>query len=161
MKKNNFLFILAAMIIILFVACNSEDGNAEETTKTEEIATSEAREKLYKEVMKIHDDVMPKMSDINRAKRKLRDYIEIGSTLEDPVKSKINTIITELVIAERGMEDWMQTFRKPKGDTPEAEAIAYLNNEKAKISEVSDRMLKSLEAATQMLEQLKTKAPGK
>ena len=59
--------ILLALISIGFIACTDQAAELQ---------------KLEDEVIKIHDDVMPKMADINRVKRKLKG-LENDSTLNE------------------------------------------------------------------------------
>ena len=70
------------------------------------------------------------------------------------VKTKVETQIAELVAAEESMMDWMKEFRQPKDGDPEEKVVAYLKDEKTKISRVSDQMLESLENGSQLLNQL-------
>ena len=99
-----------------------------------------AYEKLYDEVMVIHDEVMPKMTDINRAKKKLRK-------LKDGSNEELITLqIEQLDAADEAMMSWMHEFDNPELPTLE-ENLNYLNKEKVKIQQVSDQMLQSLQEA--------------
>jgi hypothetical protein len=99
-----------------------------------------AYQKLYDEVMVIHDDVMPKMTDINRAKKKLRK-------LKDGTNDELITLqIEQLDAADEAMMSWMHEFDSPELPTLE-ENLEYLNAEKDKIQAVSDQMLQSLKEA--------------
>lgn len=103
-----------------------------------------AYEKLYDEVMVIHDDVMPKMTDINRAKKKLRK-LKDGTNEE-----QITTQIQELDAADEAMMSWMHEFDAPELPTL-AENLEYLDAEKIKIQHVSDQMLRSLQEADMLI----------
>ena len=103
-----------------------------------------AYEKLYDEVMVIHDDVMPKMTDINRAKKKLRK-LKDGTNEE-----QITTQIQELDAADEAMMSWMHEFDAPELPTL-VENLEYLNAEKIKIQHVSDQMLRSLQEADMLI----------
>ena len=142
-------YIIFFSILIFFqIGCTSDINKNSESELSD-------REKLYKEVMKIHDDVMPKMSDINRVKRNLKDQLEEGKIVNDQMKQKINASIDELIAAEDSMMDWMREFKAPKDADPDEKVIKYLNEEKLKISRVSDQMLSSLQNGSNILDQLK------
>lgn len=103
-----------------------------------------AYQKLYDEVMVIHDDVMPKMTDINRAKKKLRK-------LKDGTNEELITLqIEQLDAADEAMMSWMHEFDAPELPSL-AENLDYLNKEKTKIQEVSDQMLLSLKEADMLI----------
>lgn len=145
---NRFIFLIFFFsLLVLQSSCVSENKESKEPELTE-------RESLYKEVIEIHDAVMPKMSDINRVKRKLQDLFEANSSKDDRVKTKLNFAIDELIAAENSMMDWMKAFKAPKKADPDEQVINYLKEEKLKISRVSDQMLTSLDNGTQLMEAL-------
>ncbi len=152
MSRTTF-FISLLTFLLLQSACGSDSKKPEESIEVNETQISD-RELIYQEVMKIHDAVMPKMSEINRIKRKLRDQMENDASLSDSEKTSVNITIEELAEAEAGMMDWMQAFRAPKKDDPDQKVIDYLNSEKVSISQVSDQMLKSIKKGTDLLNQL-------
>lgn len=121
------------------VACTP----AEETAQAKESETelTEAKtpiELSWDEVMVVHDEVMPKMSDLNRLKKEL---------LQDSVKHA--ALLEKITAAEDGMWDWMHqlTPLKEVKTMPEAEAKAYLDQEMERISKVKRQMLESIETA--------------
>lgn len=100
-------------------------------------------QKLYDEVMEVHDAVMPEISTINKLKRTIRKI--------DPQDSMTVALIKELGDADEAMMSWMADF-KPKKDQEESEQLAYLASEKLKISKVSDQMLGSINKAKAYLD---------
>ncbi len=142
MKKCSFIISIITFSLFQF-ACSSE--------KKPEL---NEREKLHQEVMEIHDAVMPKMSDINRVKRKLADLMATDSMLTEEAKIALTNGIAALITAETSMTGWMRAFEAPKPSVPDKKAIEYLNNEKEKISSVSDQMLNSLKKGEELLSQL-------
>lgn len=111
---------------------------------------------LFDEVMKIHDDVMPKTADINRIQRKLKKHLKSnGEQMDATQKENILTTLDQLTKADDMMYDWMKKFEAPKSTVKEAEALQYLQSEKDKISKVSEAMLSSIDKGTKLLEQLK------
>jgi len=108
-----------------------------------------AREKLYIEVMEIHDDVMPEMSTIHRLKKQLK---AIDTTIvKSPDYPTILTHLNLLEKADEGMMGWMAEFDNPAPNAEEPIALDYLEKEKIKISEVRDQMRKSILSAQTIL----------
>lgn len=92
-------------------------------------------DQLDREVMLIHDEVMPMISDMVKVRRSLEDRLtDQDSTTQMARKNAI----AALKEAEKGMWDWMAQYRKPK--TGDADAVEYLASQKAAIQSVSDAM---------------------
>lgn len=110
-------------------------------------------EKMYKEVMIIHDEVMPEMSTIQRLKKQISKVDT--SSLVDLSPDILMNQITQLEKADNAMMDWMASFKKPKKDTPQEIAIAYLYEEKKSITEVKNIMLTSIADGKKLMEKIK------
>jgi len=120
-------------------------------------------EKLEKEVMMIHDAVMPKMSElvtlegsISKKITHLDSLLQItpnDTALQQSLKQSL-TLASQLKKADEGMMDWMHKY---KGDSlkklPPLQAIQAFTQEKIKIEQVSDDMLKSMEEAQNFIKQ--------
>lgn len=114
-------------------------------------------ETLEKEVMMIHDAVMPKMgelvaleSSISKKITQTDSLLNItpnDTSLQRTLKQSLN-LATQLKKADEGMMNWMHQY---KGDSlkklPMEQAIQAFTKEKIKIEQVSDDMLKSMEEA--------------
>lgn len=120
-------------------------------------------EKLEKEVMMIHDAVMPKMGElvalegsISKKITRLDSLLQItpnDTVLQQSLKQSL-TLASQLKKADEGMMDWMHEY---KGDSlkklPSLQAIQAFIQEKIKIEQVSDDMLKSMEEAQNFIKQ--------
>lgn len=102
---------------------------------------------LYKEVMEIHDAVMPEMSTIHAIKRDLKDI------QTDKTKDLVLENIKALDDADEAMMAWMAAFKLPEDKSSEKE---YLEAEKIKISQVSELMYTSIKNGKQVLDSLKS-----
>lgn len=113
-------------------------------------ATKEEKEldKMYDEVMLIHDEVMPEMSTINRLSRSLKADVDEITDLSE--KDAYLNMIKELQVADDGMMDWMSKFKKPKLDDIE-KAKAYYLEQKEAITDVKYKMETSIEKARKMV----------
>ena len=106
------------------------------TNKANEIET------LHEEVMRIHDEVMPKQSALSEAQMEIKKWIARQPD-EFQISDDINSKYIALQEAEEAMWEWMNQYSKPSEDNIDA-AVAYLNDQKIKISEVREKMLNSL-----------------
>jgi hypothetical protein len=102
---------------------------------------------LYDEVMKVHDEVMPKMNDIYKLKEQLKDKIANTPDMVEEKKKEIESIITQLDSASEGMMVWMRKFNPLPDSTGEEQAKEYLEGEMEKIKKVKEDVRKALEEA--------------
>ncbi|HEY3401911.1 MAG TPA: hypothetical protein VGK59_00910, partial [Ohtaekwangia sp.] len=65
---------------------------------------------LYDEVMKVHDEVMPKMNDIYKLKQDLKKKLDESKDLADDKRKEIEATIAQLDSASDGMMVWMREF---------------------------------------------------
>ena len=159
--KTKSLLILLTLFIF---ACKGEapkvNTSPGEVRKKEMSANKAAQETLYDEVIAIHDEVMPKMSDINRVKRALQEHAS-GLTspkceFQEADRGKIKGMVAKLEEADEAMMQWMRNFKKPENVSHE-KMMVFLESEKVKISDVSDLMLSSLEKGEKLMEDLEKK----
>ncbi len=125
--------VLLLSVIISLTACNQQ---AEENQKTQTVA--------WYEMMKIHDEVMPKTSEINRLSRNLKGMKE---EVPDILESQYNVALQKLEAAEEGMMTWMSELQQldaMRKNKSHEEIMGYLNGEKRKIETVRKDMLNSI-----------------
>ena len=106
MKRLLFLSCL-----FLGVAC----GNAGQSSEKMNEAKSETltvEQKLWDEMMVIHDEVMPKMSDISRIRRHLNAYLKSHPDLMNEQKMNIENAIVYLDKGDEGMMLWMNNLKQ-------------------------------------------------
>jgi len=116
-------------------------------------------EKLEKEVMMIHDAVMPKMGELVSLESAISKRIALLNSITHDTSAqsslkKALQLSSQLKKADDGMMDWMHRY---KGDSLKklapSEAVKALTHEKINIEQVSDDMLKSIEEAQKFLKQ--------
>jgi len=105
-------------------------------------ACNQPKNPLYKEVMKIHDDVMPHTGDIVKLSRTLKKKKD---NFPEEQRAMVDQTIQELDAAEEAMMDWMSKFDSKRDEE------AYLQGEKDKIQKVSDQMYASIEKAKKLI----------
>ncbi|MEM9888278.1 MAG: hypothetical protein AAF849_20460 [Bacteroidota bacterium] len=134
------LILYVCMLCILLMGCKEANNSTQQTTEN-------TVQQAWDEMMVIHDEVMPKMSEINRLKKQL---VAQGDT----------TIVYEnLQKAEDGMWDWMHNLvsLEEVKKMEEAAAMQHLRAEIAEITEVREEMQESIEAGEQLLTKNDTK----
>lgn len=129
-------------IFFMFSACQVSHNHQQESK------LSQANQALYDEVIKIHDEVMPKQSLIAKYRDTLDIELKDKQIQKDSILlSKYQQIRQELNYAYQAMNLWMQEFEADYEGKSEEEIRAYLQKEKEKISKVGEKMRNSLEAA--------------
>ena len=109
---------------------------------------SDANQALYDEVMLVHDEVMPKMSDIHKLRKQIRKAYPDKSVAGYEASL---VVLTKLEEADEGMMEWMANFKVPE-ETDATEQKAYLMQEKVAIQKVSDDMYAAMAAAKKLLQ---------
>ena len=152
------MFVFKNFIIVFFLglmgltACNSEP-RSKEPSQTDQKEMSEL-DKLRDKVIGIHDEVMPKMGNLERAARDLAELVA-GEGMDPEAVSKINAQIQALEDANESMMEWMRNYSPPGLDVSDTDKMAYYESQLVKVNKVKSNMLGALESAENMLEELK------
>lgn len=147
---KNSLFFLLLFAVPFFTGCNSS-GSAEKAPNPEEV-----EQKLWDEMMVIHDEVMPAMGDIFKYSKTLKTHLE-NTEVEPAVATEIEATIETLNQADDGMMDWMAELKQLSElrKNMEHEAIVeYLKTETDKIKSVKKQMEESLEEGEKMVRKI-------
>lgn len=113
-------------------------------------ASCREKSTLEKQVMAIHDEVMPKLGELNKDRKALQKILK--STTDENIKSELLKAITGLENADDGMMDWMAEWKVPE---EKSEQEAYLNKEMVRITKVKSDMLESMKTAKVLKEKYK------
>jgi hypothetical protein len=101
---------------------------------------------LGEEVMKVHDEVMPRMNDIYKLKEGLKKKLsETG--VPDDKKKEIEQTITQLDSASDGMMVWMRAFNPQPDSLDEEKTREYLENEMNKVKKVQENIQQAIAKA--------------
>jgi hypothetical protein len=122
--------VTAIILVTLFMSCESKDKEIE-TLKTETMA--------------VHDEVMPKMDDIMKLKKSLKEIED--STAQD----EIMKLVIALEESDKAMMNWMRNYDPKMEGMTDDEKIEYLKNKKASIEKVSEQMKSSISASESYL----------
>jgi exonuclease VII large subunit len=148
-----FLLLFAGL-----TACNNEtpSGDAEKTSATGPIAEED---QAWDDVMVLHDEVMPRMSDLHRTRQNLKDFLETADqnpTINE-MKEEVVQAMSRLDEASEGMMQWMYEFKQlgPLRDSLDHDGImSYLETEKARMLKVKKDFDTSLETAFQLMRKM-------
>ena len=119
-------------------------------------ASSENRpvDAMVKQVIDIHDKVMPKMGNMTKLQKDLRKEIEEleGQDTADAERvAAMKTAVAKLESAKAGMRNWMKEFEHPSAEQAESEALKYLESELKKVEQLRDDILSSLKQAENLM----------
>lgn len=134
----NFKIILLALVALAGLSACAND-KAQETDQ----------QKLWDEMMVVHDEVMPKMSDINALSKQMEAALS-DTTLTEELRDAARKSLYDLQAADKAMWDWMygiQQLPDLRTSKKHEEILQYLQEETNKITEVKSSMLGSIEAA--------------
>ena len=147
--KNQLVYFSIVVILLLVSACKQkshEHPDHENPERPDAVEISE-NQVLYNEVMKIHDEVMPKLDDIHKKKEALKNKIANTPDMPAADKQKIEARIARLDSAGESMMVWMREFNPLPDSTGEERAREYLENEMERVKKVRQNILSALEDA--------------
>jgi hypothetical protein len=117
------IFILAGISVLFLFSCKPSDKATEAGTDPKV---------LEEQVMAIHDEVMPKLSDIQDLSSQLR---KIRAEIPENTQGKVVTpegmddIMESLKLADQSMWDWMDQYSKQRDSIPADQLIPFLNRQ--------------------------------
>ena len=131
------------ILALLIVACGQKQDQPD-SGSGDNLEMSDNRA-LYDEVMEIHDEVMPKMNDLHKAKTTLQTRLGLPG-LPKSEREVIEQKIAEIDSASEGMMVWMRQFQPVSDSVGEDSARAYLEKELIKVKQVREDILQALES---------------
>ncbi len=144
--KTTALSLFAILMLTFGCGQKSNEHEGHDAHAEDVVGTSE-NQKLYDEVMKIHDEVMPKMNDIHALKMEFREKIEKTPNLSKTDRMELDALIARLDSAGEGMMVWMREFRPIPDSLGEEKAKKYLKDEMERVKKVRDNIAAALESA--------------
>jgi hypothetical protein len=138
---STMLFVVS---ILVLTGCDRKTGY--DHSSTDEMEGS-PNQKLYDSVMAIHNEVMPKLDDLYKAKVKLSARLKESTGITDKEQQQIAGKIARIDSASESMMVWMRQFNPIPDSLGEKKARAYLVSELAKIQKVKEGVRQALENA--------------
>ena len=149
-SSSKFLTFCFLVFTLAFVSCK-DDNKQKEGSQQEQVDDSSAQ---MKDVMAIHDEVMPKMSELNAMIVKME--AEVDSTTVRGQEAA--AIVLELQDAYKSMMTWMKDFSQGftteeimEGAKLSDQKKELLNQEEEKVRIVREKINGSLEKAKSFL----------
>ena len=105
---------------------------------------------LEKEVMAIHDEVMPRLGELNKDRKGLQSILK--NTTDESVKTTLQEAITAIEKADDGMGEWMEEYKVPIDPIAQED---YLKDEMIRITKVKTDILESMKNAKLLQEKYK------
>jgi hypothetical protein len=139
------IYSILFSVVLFCVACQKQHDGEHEHDSEEEIENS-PNQALYDQVMDIHDEVMPKMNDLYKAKTSLKTRLALPG-LGETEKQEINTKIARIDSASESMMVWMRHFDPIPDSVGEDKARAYLESELVKVKKVKEGILAALKSS--------------
>lgn len=136
-------------------SANAADEQPESPFSAAELAQQDS---IWKDMMLIHDSVMPKTADINRLSQSIKKQLSENTKLNEILRNQMITALEYLEQSDASMFDWMNNLQQPgrlRETKQHPEIMAYMQQEKDAIAKISRDMLKSLELGEQVMGQVK------
>ncbi|MCX7638196.1 MAG: hypothetical protein N2044_10175, partial [Cyclobacteriaceae bacterium] len=132
---------LYLLIFLFMIAACSGSGNKQEKK------TEEPFQYLYDKVMDIHDEVMPRMDEIQKIKRQLQEKLKNSKDLAEEKRKELEQKIALLDSASRAMMNWMHEYHPEyyEGDS----LRIYLENEVERVTRVKELMLDAIKKGSE------------
>jgi hypothetical protein len=144
LRMNTIRFLLLCLALSGAACQQKSDDNHHHSHAETEDSPNKA---LYDEVMGIHDEVMPKMDDLYKAKTVLKKRLAATPPPSDDEIKAIKEKIGRIDAASEGMMVWMRQFNPVADSAGEEKAKAYLEAELIKVKKVKEDILLALESA--------------
>lgn len=137
---SRFSFILLSFASLFIISCQDNKSDV-----------------LHKEIMTIHDEIMPKTGEISYLYLAFRKKLETDSSISMAQRQELSAQADDLEKAEEEMMVWMNDYIIPQTlrDTKNSEEIiSYLQDQKIVISKIKEHTEASLEKAKKLKKDL-------
>ncbi len=117
--------VLIILILSLTVSCTN---NTENSTLKSEIDLSRTQ------AVKIHDELMEKMGELNSLKKELEVMAADSGYIDR--NAEIELFIHSIIVADKSMWDWMHNFNVAYADENDSVTLIYFEEKKKSIEHV-------------------------
>jgi hypothetical protein len=154
---KHILFIVA--IGFVFTACQSGAHEEHNTNNAAEKLPVTREDSLYKAVLALHDEVMPKMGKLIGYKKNLEQRIDSltqliskkASANQQKLREEYKELLTRVSAAEKGMNDWMEQFNPDPQLPTQSEMEKYFEDQKMKAQQMRDAIMEALDSSKSKL----------
>lgn len=135
--------ISAVALALLFLGCGKSGDHTGHDVNGKDSLEDDPNQALYEEVMRIHDEVMPKDEDLYKLKQDLQKQIANSPNLVAEERLKLERRIAAIDSVRKMMTDWMHEFNMPETNDNEVRR-EYLEAEMERIEKVREATLETL-----------------
>lgn len=149
MQKSICLFAL-----LFTLSCSPSQKEQASQQQVEELPDEvKIEQKLFDEVMLVHDEMMPKMENLMQLKGLLTEKSDslrelANEAVADSLMSKVN----QLKEADDAMMGWMRQFDIKMKDMTHEEKVEYLTTQKQQMDSVKVLMVAAMQEAEKALD---------
>jgi hypothetical protein len=146
--------IILIFTMMFFISCKEKQVETPPVeTQVKEVTLAPELQNYENEIMKIHDEVMPKMSEVNRLSSQLKGIKETGKTPDGKTISidGLDPVLESLNNSEKYMSDWMKNYSDIKPKLTERQLLPFFQKELEKITQLRNMILGSIDDANKWL----------
>ena len=143
MNSSNTIIFFAFSLIAL-AACGP--GSKEKICDTVQCE----QQVLYDQVIELHDEVMPKLSQISALKSEIE--VKMEASADSIERSEWLQLMQQLDEADVSMWVWMRQFKPDMDSTVTVEDMAYLETQLKQVAGVAQNINGSIERSKKALE---------
>lgn len=148
--------VWALLALLSLAACKSnpkETSNTETSTSAAIPATLE--DSMYKLVIAMHDEAMPKMNQLKGLQKTAQQQIDSLKATKNKANEmlmiRLEKVKLQLAAAEKGMDDWMAQFEPDPQQPTSEERGAYFKDQYEKAKVMRDNIFISLDSAAAII----------
>lgn len=138
-----FIFGLISFSIVL-TACKNSNTNPSQTKS------------MHDQIMIIHDEAMPKTSEINRLVKQLKEEKKYITPNNESLLKTFDAMVKELEDADEFMMEWMSKYKSPDFSDESENTKAYLESELRNITLVKDKIERAITRSTNFYNRMTT-----
>lgn len=120
---------------------------------------STAEKSAFETMMDVHDEIMPKMGEVNQLSRQLKGLEAASDTTNRQLMGEIDNAIRALESADQDMMAWMNVnggnkLKQLRKNKTHDETMAYILDEEEKIIKIKEDIENSIQQAKNVLEKV-------
>lgn len=150
MKHSYFINYFLVLVVSMSFSCISQKTENENRPTLDRQACI-AITNLQREVMLMHDSIMPSISHLMQIKTAAKIKLQEGNISDENKLKELNNIIHSLEEADEAMMTWMRNYKTNYEGMKDEEIRSYLLREKQRIHQVGEKIVESMKKAKVVL----------
>lgn len=154
------LLVISTIFVFMVSSCQDQRNSSQHNHDDGWLSDHQpktAEDSLYRQVMDIHDEVMPKMGKVRGAQQRAQQRLDslatqAGNTTK-AYRRQLEQLVSDLNYADFAMDKWMVEFNIDSAKDNNALRMQYLQDELAKVNKVKAAILGSLAGADSLMRQ--------